>query len=123
MKLIIPVETRTLDASVCPSFGRTPFFALYDLETGGHEFLPNSAAESQGGAGIRAAQLIADSGAGAVVTCRCGENAAKVLNAADIKIFKAQDGSARENIEKFQKGTLAVLTHFHAGFHSGGAQS
>lgn len=120
MKLIIPVETKSLDASICPSFGRTPLFVLFDTESGQHEFLDNSAAASQGGAGIKAAQMLVDSGAKALITYRCGENAAEVLNAADIKIYKAQDGSVEENIAKYREEKLSLLTEIHAGFHNHG---
>ena len=120
MKIILPVEEKSLDALVCPSFGRTPFFLLFNTENGEHEFLDNSAAMSQGGAGIKAAQMLADHGAEVVITYRCGENAAEVLNAAAIKIFKAQNVSVKENIARFKEGSLAPLTEIHAGFHNHG---
>ena len=37
MKLAVPVEDRALNVPVCPSFGRTPFFVLYDTESGDYE--------------------------------------------------------------------------------------
>ncbi|MGI6498376.1 MAG: NifB/NifX family molybdenum-iron cluster-binding protein [Oscillospiraceae bacterium] len=120
MKVIVPVESKSLDAPVCPSFGRTPFFALIDGDSGSCEFLINKAAASQGGAGISAAQAVADCGANALITYRCGENAANVLKAAEIKIYKAQDGSVQDNLTALQKGTLALLTEIHPGFHGHG---
>jgi predicted DNA-binding protein (UPF0251 family) len=72
MKLIVPVESKSLNAPVCPSFGRTPLYVLFDTENGNHEFLDNAAAASQGGAGIKAAQMLVDSGAEAIITYRCG---------------------------------------------------
>ncbi|MEN6314578.1 MAG: NifB/NifX family molybdenum-iron cluster-binding protein [Clostridiaceae bacterium] len=120
MKLIVPVENKTLDAPVCPSFGRTPLFVLFDTESGDHDFLDNSAASSQGGAGIKAAQVLVDSGAAALITYRCGENAAKVLDAAGIKMYKAQDGSVTDNIAKYKDGRLTLLTDIHPGFHHHG---
>ncbi|MEN3006025.1 NifB/NifX family molybdenum-iron cluster-binding protein [Dehalobacterium formicoaceticum] len=120
MKVIVPVESKSLDAPVCPSFGRTPLFVLFDTESGNHEFIDNSAASSQGGAGIKAAQMLVDSGAEALITYRCGENAAEVLNAANIKMFKAQDGSIAVNIAKYKDGKLSLLTEIHPGFHNHG---
>lgn len=120
MKLIVPVETRSVDAPVCPSFGRSPLFLLADTESKSHEFLDNWAAASQGGAGIKAAQMLVDSGTEAIITYRCGENAAAVLNAAGIKMFKAEIGSAQENIERCKDGKLALLTEIHPGFHGHG---
>ncbi|HPK16780.1 MAG TPA: NifB/NifX family molybdenum-iron cluster-binding protein [Clostridia bacterium] len=122
MKVVIPVESRSLEAPVCPSFGRTPFFALVDTDGGTHEFLDNEAAASQGGAGIKAAQALADCGAAALITCRCGENAAQVLNAAGVKMFKAQDGSVNDNIAALKDGKLSLLTEIHPGHHNHGGK-
>lgn len=118
MKLIVPVESKSMEAPVCPSYGRAPFYAMFDTENGGCEFLDNSAAASQGGAGIKAAQMLVDSGAAALITYRCGENAAQVLSAAEIKMYKAQDGSVADNIAKFKEGKLSLLTEIHPGFHN-----
>jgi len=120
MKLIVPVETKSLETPVCPSFGRTPLFLLFDTESGEHEFLDNGAAASQGGAGIKAAQMLVDNGATVLITYRCGENAAEVLKAANIKMYKAQDGSAYDNIAKYKEEKLVLLEEIHPGFHNHG---
>lgn len=120
MKIIIPLEGKSLDVPVCPSFGRTPLFVLFDTEKGTEEFLDNGAAASQGGAGIKAAQMIVDQGAVAVITYRLGQNAADVLAAANVEIYKAQDGTVKDNIEKFKDGKLSLLTDIHPGFHNHG---
>ena len=54
-------------------------------------FIENSAANSEGGAGIKAAQNVVDSKAEILITPRCGQNAADVLQAADIKIYKTKN--------------------------------
>ena len=120
MKVAVPVESKSLDAPVCPSFGRTPLFVLFDTESGSHEFLDNGAAASQGGAGIKAAQMLVDSGTAALITYRCGENAAEVLNTADVKMYKAQDGSVAGNLAKLKDGKLSLLAEIHPGFHNHG---
>lgn len=120
MKVTIPVESKSLDASVCPSFGRAPLYALIDTDSGTHEFIDNEAAESQGGAGIKAAQMLVDSGAAALITYRCGENAAQVLNAAGIRMYQAQDSSVNNNIAAFKDGKLSLLTEIHPGLHNHG---
>ena len=58
MKIAIPVDEKSLDSNVCVSFGRTPYFLIYDVDTKESVFLDNSAAASTGGAGIKAAQTI-----------------------------------------------------------------
>lgn len=123
MRLIIPVEEKSFESPVCQSYGRTPFYVLFDTENGTHEFLDNSAAASQGGAGIKASQILVDNGAEALITYRCGDNAAQVLNAAKVEIYKAQDGTVLENIERFKEGKLLLLSEIHPGFHNhGGAR-
>jgi predicted Fe-Mo cluster-binding NifX family protein/predicted DNA-binding protein (UPF0251 family) len=117
MKVAIPVEGKEMNSALCPSFGRTPFFLIYDLEKGEAEYIVNTAAESQGGAGIKAAQLIVDKGIEQLLTYRCGENSASVLQQAGIKIYKALNGTIQENLEALKEEKLALLTEFHAGFH------
>jgi predicted Fe-Mo cluster-binding NifX family protein len=122
MKAAIPVDEKRMETSVCMSFGRSPYFLLYDTETKESDFIDNSAAASQGGAGIKAAQAIADSHADALLAPRCGENAAEVIKAAGIKIYKTMSGSAMDNIHAFMEGRLPLLEEIHAGFHNHGSK-
>ncbi len=115
MKIIIPVDEANPNTGVCVSFGRAPYFALCEGE--GVTFIENPGAAAEGGAGLKAAQAAADSGAEALVTVRCGENAAEVLKAAGLRIYKSKDGTALENAAALEAGELEELTRFHAGFH------
>ncbi len=81
------------------------------------EFLENPAAQAEGGAGLKAAQAVVDSGAEALLTVRCGENAAEVLKAAEIRIYKTEGAPVQGNLDAFQKGALQELQSFHAGYH------
>ena len=120
MKIAIPVDEKRLDSNVCVSFGRTPYFLIYDVDTKESVFLDNSAAASTGGAGIKAAQTIVDNKANVLLTPRCGENAAEVLKSADIEIFKTTSTSVKDNIDAFIDGKLPLLDEIHAGFHGHG---
>lgn len=120
MKIAIPVDEKRLDSNVCVSFGRTPYFLIYDVDTKESVFLDNSAAASTGGAGIKAAQTIVDNKANVLLTPRCGENAAEVLKSADIEIFKTTSASVKDNIDAFIDGKLSLLDEIHAGFHGHG---
>ena len=122
MKIAIPVDDKNMETTVCISFGRTPYFLIYDTETKESEFIDNSAAASQGGAGIKAAQSIVDSKASALLTPRCGENAAEVIKAAEIKIYKTKGTSVTDNINAFVDGKLSFLDEIHAGFHNHGGK-
>ncbi len=120
MKIAIPVDEKSLESNVCVSFGRAPYFLIYDAKTKESVFLENRAAASTGGAGIKAAQEIVDSKADVLLTPRCGENAANVLKAAGIEIYKTADGSVEQNIDAFVAGKLLQLNEIHAGFHGHG---
>jgi len=117
MKIAIPVNEQSPDTEVCPSFGRAPYFLFYDSTTKETYYLDNAAVASQGGAGIRAAQVIADHGVKALITPRCGENAAEVLGKAEVFVYRSIPGTAMQNIEAHLNGELPLLSEFHAGFH------
>ena len=121
VRIAIPTEQESLQGSVAASFGRAPFFLLYETKTEESVFLENSALVSPGGAGIKAAQLIVDENVQAVLTPRCGENAAQVLQAAGIALYKTNGTSLEENIRSFVQGELLLLDKIHAGLsHHGG---
>ena len=115
MIIAVPMDENKKD--ICVSFGRAPFFLFSNTETGKEELKANPAAEASGGAGIKAAQAVVDGGAGTLITVRCGENAAEVFKAANIKIYKAEGSDAHENLKALAEGSLQELTHFHAGYH------
>ena len=117
MKIAIPVDEQNLDSGVCPSFGRAPYFLFYNTDTKESYYLDNSAVASQGGAGIRAAQVIADHGVKALLTPRCGENAEEVLRKSEVLIYKSIPGTAQQNIDAFIAEKLILLSDFHPGFH------
>jgi predicted Fe-Mo cluster-binding NifX family protein len=122
MKIAIPVDDKTMEGDVCISFGRAPYFLFYDMETKDAVFIENGAATSQGGAGIKAAQMVVDNQVDALLTPRCGENAAEVLNAANVKIYRTSNASVQDNIATFEEGTLPLLDEIHAGFHGHGGK-
>lgn len=120
MKLAIPVDEKNINSEVCISFGRTPYFLIYNTENGEEDYLDNSAIAASAGAGIKASQTIVDAGVEILLTPRCGENAADVLEAGDIKMYRTFKGSAKENIDAFKENKLDELTEIHAGFHENG---
>lgn len=122
MKIAIPVDEKDIRSNVCVSFGRTPYFLFYDTQSKESVFLDNSAATSTGGAGIKAAQVIVDNKVNVLLTPRCGENAADLLKAANINIFKTINASIKENIEAYISGNLPLLEEIHVGFHGHGGK-
>ena len=120
MKIALPVNEDK--ETVCISFGRTPLFLLVNAENGEKEYLDNSGAASQGGAGIKAAQILVDNGVDVLLTPRCGENAAAVFQAADVSLYKTVGDSVEDNLAAFADGKLLVLSEIHAGFHNHGGK-
>ena len=117
MRIAIPVNENSMKTNVCQSFGRAPYYLFYNTITKESEFLDNSAVVSQGGAGIRAAQVIADNGVKALITPRCGENAGLVLRNAEVLIYKSIPGSIQENIDAFVSEGLTIMNETHPGLH------
>lgn len=115
MIIAIPVDENKED--ICVSFGRTPFFLFKNTETNSIEICENPAANAEGGAGVKAGQFMLDKDVDIIITVRCGENVVEVFESADIKIYKSQGTNALENISLLEQGSLAILDHFHKGFH------
>ncbi|SCZ80128.1 NifB/NifX family molybdenum-iron cluster-binding protein [Acidaminobacter hydrogenoformans] len=120
MRVAIPVDENHPGTAVCASLARAPYYLIKDTETEETTFVENTAANSQGGAGVKAAQLLVDQKVDALLTPRCGQNAAEVLTAAKMEIYKTEYPSAKENLQAFKSSLLAALTEFHAGFHGHG---
>lgn len=127
MKIAISSQGEDLEAMVDPRFGRCAYFIIYDSETKKTEVLPNPALEAMGGAGIQAAQVIADKGAEVVITGNVGPNAFQTLNGAGIKIYGGASGTVKENLQKYENGELkefstsSVPRRFGMGSGKGGS--
>ena len=119
MKIAIPVDANNMQTTVSPSLGRATFFLIYDTDAQTGEFIQNSASSSSSGAGIKAAQIIVDNKAAAVLTPRCGENAAEVLKAANVKLYKTTESLLSANLSLFAEGKLTELCEINAGLNHG----
>lgn len=113
MKIAIPLDENKRD--VCIVLARAPYFLF--REEGGDTVVENPAAQSHGGAGIQAAQFLVDSGVTALITVRCGQNAADVFKAAGMRIYKSLSQTAEADLAALEEGKLEALTQFHGGFH------
>ncbi len=120
MILLLPTNDKKIEDGICPSFGRAPYFMLFNTETKQVEFVGNPGAESAGGAGIIAGQAVIDLKADMVLVPRLGKNSADVIKKAEIEIYKSISDDIMENIELFISGKLESLTNIHPGFHSHG---
>lgn len=118
MKLCISSTQNDLDASVDPRFGRCQYFLFVNTETMSFEAVGNPAFIAGGGAGVQAAQLVANKGADVVITGNVGPNAFQALQAAGLKIVTGAQGTVRDVIDGFKEGafgyagTPSVESHY-----------
>jgi len=106
MKIAITSNGSEQSSQPDMSFGRAKWFILYDEDTSrfeAHENVKNVHAAH--GAGISAAQTIADLGVKAVLTGNVGPNAFRTLQAAGIKILLF--GKDRKTVEEVLQGWKA----------------
>ena len=124
MKVAVSSTGEDLKAPVDPRFGRCAFFLLVDTESMDFEALANEGTSSVGGAGIAAAQQVADKGAEAVITGDVGPNAMGTLTAAGMKVITGASGTVEEAVKGFLKGDLTEATGAtvvgHHGMGGGG---
>lgn len=113
----IPADIEDMNGPVSGSFGRAPYYFIYDEEMRSGHFVQNTAATAQGGAGVKAAQILVDQKAEVVISPQLGENAAMVLKDSNMDLFKPVDGSLMDNVLLFRDGKLEQLNDIHEGFH------
>jgi predicted Fe-Mo cluster-binding NifX family protein len=119
MKICVSATANNLEAQVDPRFGRCQYLIIVDSETMQFEAIPNMAAGAPGGAGIQAAQVIADKGVKVVLTGNVGPNAFGALSAVGIEIVTGAFGTVKEVVEKFKKGEYGKTGAPTVGEHSG----
>ncbi|MFH2011639.1 MAG: NifB/NifX family molybdenum-iron cluster-binding protein [Pseudomonadota bacterium] len=122
MKIFITATGQGLDAEVDPRFGRCQYFTIVDPDTMQFESIDNSSIGASGGAGIQAAQFVANKGADVVLTGNAGPNAYNTLQAAGVIVITGVTGKVREAIEGYKSGKLqppasgpSVDAHFGMG--------
>ena len=119
MKICITAVGGSLDSAADPRFGRCQYFVIVDSDTMEFEAIENSAISASGGAGIQAAQSIANKGIEVLITGSVGPNAFPILTASDIKVVSVVKGSVADAIEQYKNGELQVLTGPTAPAHTG----
>jgi len=113
MKIAVSATHRSLEADVDSRFGRCMCFVIVETkgnEIKSHKEISNEAIQAMRGAGIQAAQTIANEGAEVVITGSIGPNAFNVLSQAGIKIVTGVSGKVSEVVKKYLKGELKEIT-------------
>ncbi len=109
MKLCLPAVEPNLDAAIDARLGRAACFVLVDTESGALvKHVPNAQnKQAASGAGVQAAQTIADLEPDAVACAHAGPKAFRVLRAAGIDVYTGAGGTVREAVAALAAGTLA----------------
>ena len=121
MKIAISSIGNNLDSDVDSRFGRCNTFIIVDTESLDFQSVSNGAVGSAHGAGIGAAQVIANLGVKAVLTGHVGPNAHMALSNAGIQMFVGASGTVRDAIKLYGLGKLksvsspTVQGHFGQG--------
>jgi len=107
MKIAVTSSGRDLESEVDPRFGRASYFILVDSESMAFDVVENSQNfNAPQGAGIQAAQIVADHGADVVISGNCGPKAYKTLSAAGIQVMVSVAGTVKEAVEGYRTGKL-----------------
>lgn len=78
---------------------------MVDTETGDNQVYDNTQnLNAAQGAGVQAAQTVANLGVEALMTGHCGPKAFRVLDAAGIRIYTGADGTVETAVKSFLAG-------------------
>jgi predicted Fe-Mo cluster-binding NifX family protein len=121
MKLCITSTGDDLNSDVDPRFGRCANFIIVDPENLEFKAVPNPSVSAAGGAGIQSAQLVANEGAGAIITGNVGPNAFQTLSSLGLKVYTGASGKIKEVIQQYKDGKFKEMSgpsvpgHFGTG--------
>jgi len=124
MKEIYVAATTTggLEGQVSPVFGRAPTFTVVEVENGkilGASVIDNPFRNTAGGAGIRAAQLVAEKNPRAVFAGNFGPNVLEILAGIGIDMVPVSGITVRQAVEDYLAGRLGPITPSPMGFGPG----
>ncbi len=118
MKLCVTAAGQDWQAATQPNFGRAAYFLFIDSEAEAIEPVANRPGAH--GAGVQAAQTVADRGARAVITGSVGPNAFQALTAAGIDVYIGASGTVREAFDAYREGRLDRADAATGRRHGGG---
>jgi predicted Fe-Mo cluster-binding NifX family protein len=108
MRVAVSSKGEKIGGDVDGVFGRCSYFIIADVEDGrivGTESLGNLSKNKTGGAGISAAQMMAEHGVNVVISGSVGPRALDVLRQFDIEAYRAH-GQIEKAIENLIKKKL-----------------
>jgi predicted Fe-Mo cluster-binding NifX family protein len=103
MKIAVSASSPNLESPVDPRFGRCPYYVIIDPESMTFEAVENPHVGASGGAGIQAAQLVAQKNVEAVLTGSCGPNASD-FEGRWRQVIVGVTGTVSEAVRKYASG-------------------
>jgi predicted Fe-Mo cluster-binding NifX family protein len=95
VRLAFTTNGNTAEDPIEPTFGRCRNFLVVDTGTGEVTVVPNPGGAAGGGAGVKAAETLAELKIDTLITGNVGLNARPLLQAAGISIVAGRSGSIR----------------------------
>ncbi len=125
MKVAVTSIGTSLDSEISSIFGRCPYFVIADIEDGelkGGVAEENPAKKESRGAGIKAAQFIANKEVTALISGAVGPNAFDILNQVGVKVYKLESSTVKDNLNMFIEGKVEQITSSSSGSPQGGGR-
>jgi predicted Fe-Mo cluster-binding NifX family protein len=119
VKVAISSAGKDLTSPIDPRFGRCAYFVIVDTETMEAQGYENPGALAGTGAGVAAAQLVANGGAEAVISKVLGPYSFAALREGDITAYTGASGTVKDAVEQFNNGELEVLADANAEADAG----
>ena len=108
MRIAVTSTGDSLNSQVDARFGRARYFIVIDPDSMEFEAVDNKQnINAPQGAGIQAAQTVANHKVEYVLSGHCGPKALKALSAAGIKVIvRVSDCLVKEAVDRFKEGNL-----------------
>jgi len=119
MKIAATAAQPDISSDIDPRFGRSLYFIIVDSETMDYEIIDNSSAGAVSGAGVQAAQFIANKGVKLILTGSCGPNAFQTFQAAGVEIITGVSGPIKQAIQQYKSGNLNQTAQANVPSHFG----
>lgn len=104
--IAITTSGQSLNSNVDPRFGRSQHFLVLDKQGNVDEVISNPGVGAERGAGVQAAQTVADAGVEVLITNNIGASAFSALQTAGVEIYLAKGMTAEEAFEKWSNDDL-----------------
>lgn len=122
MKIAVASKGNDLSSPVDPRLGRCPYIVIVDTTDMTAKGIKNIGALAGTGAGVAAAQLVADAGAEAVVAHIIGPKAFQAFIAGSITVYSGATGTVKDAVEAIIAGELEELKEANANDKAGASR-